>query len=181
MPKKIENSNQNTQLDTSELNKTESQQPSSNFFVAPAIESGDFDNKKAEAIQCGLRIRRFRTSLTLTLDELSELTKMADPEGAGVSKVAISRYENADSLPGYREIKLLSHAMGVSITRFFYDDEDPFGAVRPTIEEIVKEMVKQEMMGGLSQTLADISFPAINRRAFDSRIAEIRRKREEKR
>lgn len=168
-----------------ERNQHANMQKVQNRFVAPSIETGEVGDKKVEAIGCGSRIRRQRTQYHLTLDELSELTKLADPDGMGVSKVAISRYENADSLPGYRELKLLSHALGVPVSTFFYEEsEDPFGVVRPTMEEIVKELVlrvlhERETAKPGQEVSAYNDVTVANQTAFTERMHEIRRKRGE--
>lgn len=56
----------------------------------------------------GRRLKGLRENFSWTLSEISQATKQIDPEKEGVSKVSISRYENGDSFPGYREIKLLA-------------------------------------------------------------------------
>src|ERR1700740_1616985 len=87
--------------------------------AAPVSEE---DSNEAEKAEVGRRIKQQRERHRWTLDELSQATKQIDPQQQGVSKVSISRYENADSYPGYREIKLIAQALGEPITHFFYGD-----------------------------------------------------------
>lgn len=76
--------------------------------AAPAAEQ---DSPDADKTEVGRRIKQQRERHGWTLDELSQATKQIDPQLQGVSKVSISRYENADSYPGYREIKLIAHPL----------------------------------------------------------------------
>ena len=99
-----------------------------------------------EKADVGRKIRRVRDDFGFTLDQLSEATKQIDSAGAGVSKVSISRYENGDSYPGYRELKLIALAMGTPITFFFYGDSpDPYGDWNVSLDEFLRGIVRDEL------------------------------------
>lgn len=71
------------------------------------------------------RLKRMRQAKGLTLDALSLVTKGVDPEGKGISRVSLSRYETGTS-PGLRELRLLSQALRQTLAWLVYgDDEDP--------------------------------------------------------
>lgn len=73
------------------------------------------------------RLKRTRQAKGLTLDALSLVTKGVDPEGKGISRVSLSRYETGTS-PGLRELRLLSLALRRTLAWLVYgDDEDPMG------------------------------------------------------
>lgn len=95
----------------------------------------------------GRRLKGLRESLTWTLGELSQATKQIDPDKEGVSKVSISRYENGDSFPGYREIKLLAQAFGVSISFVFYGDvPDPYAGWEFSLDEYLKSVIRDVLI-----------------------------------
>lgn len=63
----------------------------------------------------GARVQLARLHYGLRVEALSRLTKLYDEaEGRGVSGAAISRYEANEALPGAREIRLISQALGAS-------------------------------------------------------------------
>jgi len=90
----------------------------------------------------GERLRKLRLDFGWTLGQLSERTLQLDAESAGVSKVSISRYENGDSFPGYRELKLLAHALATPVAALFYGDElDPYTPFDLTVDEYLRKVV----------------------------------------
>jgi transcriptional regulator with XRE-family HTH domain len=139
--------------------------------AAPAAEQDSPDADKAEV---GRRIKQQRERHGWTLDELSQATKQIDPQQQGVSKVSISRYENADSYPGYREIKLIAQALSEPITHFFYGDmPDPNSGWHMSLDEYLRHVIKDVLIeeGVLpGQTMRDKEFQkadaqsAVNRR-----------------
>jgi transcriptional regulator with XRE-family HTH domain len=95
----------------------------------------------------GRRLKGLRESFSWTLGELSQATKHIDPDKEGVSKVSISRYENGDSFPGYREIKLIAQAFGVSITFLFYGDApDPYAGWEFSLDEYLRSVIKDVLI-----------------------------------
>lgn len=101
-------------------------------------------DKKALA----LRLKGLREKFSWTLSELSQTTAQVDPLGDGVSKVSISRYENGDSYPGYREIKLIAQAFGVSVSYLFYGDvPDPYGGSQElSLDEYLRSVIKEVLI-----------------------------------
>ncbi|NHZ83799.1 helix-turn-helix domain-containing protein [Massilia sp. CCM 8695] len=113
---------------------------------APKTSSTD-DLPDADKLEVGRRIKQHRERHRWTLDELSQATKHVDPQQAGVSKVSISRYENADSYPGYREIKLIAQALGEPITHFFYGDRpDPFSGWHMSLDDYLRHIIKDVLI-----------------------------------
>lgn len=113
---------------------------------APKTTSTD-DLPNADKLEVGRRIKQHRERHRWTLDELSQATKHVDPQQAGVSKVSISRYENADSYPGYREIKLIAQALGEPITHFFYGDRpDPFSGWHMSLDDYLRHIIKDVLI-----------------------------------
>lgn len=96
-----------------------------------------FDNNTfAETLKLGRRKR------DLTLDELSKLTKEIDPKKEGISRVALSRYETEASLPGLRELRLLSFALRFPLSFLVYQEHmDPMLNYRTSLEMRINEMV----------------------------------------
>ncbi len=113
---------------------------------APKSPAAD-DLPDADKLEVGRRIKQHRERHRWTLDELSQATKHVDPQHAGVSKVSISRYENADSYPGYREIKLIAQALGEPITHFFYGDRpDPFSGWHMSLDDYLRHIIKDVLI-----------------------------------
>ena len=93
------------------------------------------------------RLKGLRESFSWTLTELSQATKQVDPEKEGISKVSISRYENSDSYPGYREIRLLAQAFGVSVSFLFYGDvPDPYAGWEFSLDEYLRSVIKDVLI-----------------------------------
>lgn len=100
--------------------------------------------KKAliENIEFGDNLKRARQVRNLTLDALSRLTKLVDPNGEGVSRVSLSRYENGTNAPGLRELKILSQSLKFPLSLFVYgDSQDPMCFVTPSLEDVISEIV----------------------------------------
>lgn len=98
--------------------------------------------RSSEATEFGDNLRSRRQRWNLTLDAMSRLTKLVDPAGAGISRVALSRYENGDSLPGLREIKILSLALRTPLASLVYGDaDDPMNFMSPSIELVLQDLV----------------------------------------
>lgn len=62
----------------------------------------------------GERVKLVREKLGLTHDGLSNLTKLADQEGRGISRTTVRGYELGTYKPGARELRILSLALRVS-------------------------------------------------------------------
>jgi len=108
-------------------------------------EVSDSSNPDKEAL--GDRLRKLREGLSWTLGDLSEVTKHIDPSGDGVSKVSISRYENGDSFPGYREIKLLAQSFAVPVASLFYGDvPDPYSNGELSLDDYLRGVIKSVLI-----------------------------------
>ncbi|WP_157982606.1 helix-turn-helix domain-containing protein [Simplicispira lacusdiani] len=108
-------------------------------------EADDLINPDKKAL--GARLRKLRESFSWTLGELSEATKHLDPTGDGISKVSISRYENGDSYPGYREIKLLAQAFAVPVSSLFYGDiPDPYAGWEMSLDDYLRSVIKSVLI-----------------------------------
>lgn len=87
-----------------------------------------------------------RRGRDLTLDELSALTKEIDPAGVGISRVALSRYETGASLPGLRELRLLSFALRKPLAFLVYQDNtDPMSSYKLELEMRIMETVNDHL------------------------------------
>lgn len=88
------------------------------------------------------RLKTARQSRELTLEQLSALTKEVDPSGTGVSRVALSRYENGSTLPGLRELRLISFAVRRPLSVLVYGQRtDPMSSYRLELEMRIMEVV----------------------------------------
>lgn len=64
----------------------------------------------------GERMRDARQQLGLSVEALSRLCKAYDqPDGKGISPPTLGRYESNDTLPGLRELRIVSRALGVPV------------------------------------------------------------------
>lgn len=61
-----------------------------------------------------IRLKRAEIAGGLTVEDLSKICKEFDPEGKGISRLALSRYEAGKFIPGARELRILCEALGVS-------------------------------------------------------------------
>ncbi|CAN7253672.1 helix-turn-helix domain-containing protein [Acidovorax sp. LjRoot74] len=87
-------------------------------------------------------LKHARAHHDLTLEQLSRLTKEIDPAGTGVSRVALSRYENGASLPGLRELRLISFATRRPLALLFYGERtDPMSSYRLELEMRITDIV----------------------------------------
>ena len=92
--------------------------------------------------QVAQRLKSARQRFDLTLEQLSALTKSIDPTGAGVSRVALSRYENGATLPGLRELRLISFATRRPLSVLIYGERiDPMSSYKLELEMRIRDMV----------------------------------------
>lgn len=75
--------------------------------------------------ELGSRVRSIRESLGLTHDGLSNLTKLSDAEGRGISRTTIRGYELGTYKPGAREIRILSLALRKSPSWLLFGETAP--------------------------------------------------------
>lgn len=93
------------------------------------------------------RLKTHRQTRELTLDQLSALTKGVDPAGNGVSRVALSRYENGASLPGLRELRLISFSLRRPLSSLIYGERiDPMSAYKLELEMRIRDAVLDSVM-----------------------------------
>lgn len=98
----------------------------------------------------GEALRTARSGQGMSLRELSEATRVADPEKKGVLPAQISRIENG-STPDLRELLLLSEVLGVSPEKILKPDVIPWFVVRreraeKLLTEIESGQVKVERL-----------------------------------
>lgn len=103
-----------------------------------------FDNSHFRELLRGRRQAR-----KLTLEQLSQMTKLIDPTAEGVSRVALSRYETAATLPGLRELRLIALALRCPLSQLIYGEpSDPMSSYRLELEmrimETVNDMITAE-------------------------------------
>ncbi len=72
----------------------------------------------------GERVKAVREGLGLNHDGLSNLTKLADVEGRGISRTSIRGYELGTYKPGARELRILSLALKRSPSWLVFGKED---------------------------------------------------------
>lgn len=72
----------------------------------------------------GSLVKIKRTALGLTHDGLSDLTKIVDQEGRGISRTSIRGYELGTYQPGARELRILSLALEVSPDWLLFGGQD---------------------------------------------------------
>lgn len=103
-----------------------------------AIDDPDFFDDKLVAES----LKNSRQKRDLTLEQLSNLTKKIDPTGAGISRVSLSRYENGDSLPGLRELRLISFATRRPLSVLVYRERiDPMSSYKLELEMRITDTV----------------------------------------
>ena len=91
-------------------------------------------------------LKSSRQRFDLTLEQLSRLTKEIDPTGNGISRVALSRYENGSSLPGLRELRLLSFSLRQPLAALAYGyHTDPMSNYRIELEMRIMEVVNEHL------------------------------------
>lgn len=77
------------------------------------------------AQEIGRRISEARNGLGFSQLAVQTRTKMADTDGVGVSRAALSLYETGTNKPGAREITLLCEVLHVSPNWLLYGSESP--------------------------------------------------------
>lgn len=91
-------------------------------------------------------LKSSRQRFDLTLEQLSRLTKEIDPSSVGISRVALSRYENGSSLPGLRELRLLSFSLRRPLALLAYGEHtDPMSNYRTELEMRIMEVVNDHV------------------------------------
>ena len=83
----------------------------------------DAQDSEAPEYHLGERIKGIREKLGLTHDGLSELTKVVDKAGRGISRTTIRGYELRTYKPGAREIRILSLALKVSPSFLIFGED----------------------------------------------------------
>ena len=119
------------------------------------------------------RLKYARSELSLSVEALARLTKRCDlAEAKGVSPSSLLRYENAESLPGARELRLLCEALEVPAQWLLMGQiqsggispaqQQLFASLAEVIREAVREVVKNNAAGEQVQKLRG----ALNRAAM---------------
>jgi transcriptional regulator with XRE-family HTH domain len=96
------------------------------------------------------RLRILRNRAGLTLEALSLVTKGVDPEGKGISRVSLSRYE-AGAEPGLREVKLLSWAYRKPLSFIVYGTAEDIvaGNAHEPLELMLENMIAETVISVL--------------------------------
>lgn len=90
----------------------------------------------------GKRLLGVRQHRDLTLEQLSKLTKLLDPDEKGISRVALSRYENGTYQPGLRELKLLSWSLRWTLSSLVYGyGDDPMDFTEPNLNLVIEDKI----------------------------------------
>ena len=112
-----------------------------------------------ENVEFGKRLKSRRQDLDLTLDQFSRLTKLADPNGEGISRVTLSRYENGTYAPGLRELKVLAQSLRCTLSKLVYNmQDDPMNFFDPSIDEAIDAHVFKILVGqGLVEQPVDLT------------------------
>lgn len=82
----------------------------------------------------GERVKEAREGRQWTQSVLSARTKLADPNGEGISRTVLVGYESGKYKPGAREIRLLAEALHVTPNWLLYGTEKPIRASLPSME-----------------------------------------------
>lgn len=93
--------------------------------------SASFDRLAADI---GKRIADARTGLGWSQTALHTRTKLADPEGVGISRAVLSLYETGKNKPGAREIRILCDTLKVSPNWLLYGSESPARAIQASVD-----------------------------------------------
>lgn len=91
------------------------------------------------------RLKKYRQNAELTLEALSLVTKGVDPEGKGISRVSLSRYESG-SEPGLRELKILSWAFRKPLALIVYGDQDPISFRREPFDMMLEDIISETVL-----------------------------------
>ena len=94
------------------------------------------------------RLKQFRQRAGLTLEALSLVTKGVDPEGKGISRVSLSRYESGAE-PGLRELKILSWAFRKPIAVIVYGGQDLIEPMREPLDIMLEDLISEGVMAVL--------------------------------
>lgn len=104
----------------------------------------------------GERIRKRRAEISdgLGIEDLSRLCKSYDPEGQGVSRATIFRYEAGQGLPGARELRILCDALDMSANELLMGAESKAmhsktSALAMLLEDWVTTMSKEAGHGDI--------------------------------
>jgi transcriptional regulator with XRE-family HTH domain len=92
------------------------------------------ENPTSQDQEVGLRIRSAREKRELTQGAVSTRTRMADPDGKGISRTSLVGYESGSSRPGLREIRLLCEVLQVTPNWIVFGSELPFQSSLPSLE-----------------------------------------------
>jgi transcriptional regulator with XRE-family HTH domain len=109
----------------------------------------------------GDRIRSAREGREWTQKVLSTRTRIADPNGEGISRTVLVGYEAGKTKPGAREIRMLSAALGVTPNWLVLGESASMQALAPSLEffhgpdELVKVVRISMAMLLLKQTDRD--------------------------
>lgn len=82
----------------------------------------------------GERVKTAREGRQWTQAILSTRTKLADPNGEGISRTVLVGYESGKYKPGARELRLLAEALHVTPNWLLYGTEKPLRASLPSLE-----------------------------------------------
>jgi transcriptional regulator with XRE-family HTH domain len=98
------------------------------------VENNPTDKPRVDklALEIGRRISEARNGLGFSQQAVQTRTKMADTDGVGVSRAALSLYETGTNKPGAREITLLCEVLHVSPNWLLYGSESPAKTLHPT-------------------------------------------------
>lgn len=105
--------------------------PSKSSLKAKAVPA---DKPKIDklALEIGRRISEARNGLGFSQQAVHARSKMADTDGIGISRAALSLYETGTNKPGAREITLLCEVLHVSPNWLLYGSESPAKTLQPT-------------------------------------------------
>lgn len=84
------------------------------FQIGLGNEAAKYFTPPENGIGERIRLKRAEIADGLTVEDLSRVCKEFDPEGQGVSRAALFRYESGKILPGARELRILCEALAVS-------------------------------------------------------------------
>ena len=100
----------------------------------PKVKNTPTDKPKLDklALEIGRRISEARNGLGFSQQAVHARTKMADSDGIGVSRAALSLYETGTNKPGAREITLLCEVLKVSPNWLLCGSESPAKTLQPS-------------------------------------------------
>lgn len=80
------------------------------------------------------RLKEARENCGLAQNAVAHRTKLADPDGKGISRTALIGYEQGSSRPGLREIRLLCEVLKVSPNWLIFGMESPATALQASMD-----------------------------------------------